>query len=115
MDSSKWSSIVDNLVSKPTWIMDGNYSGTLAIRLVPADTVIHLDYPAWLCVWRVRRRTMMGLSGNGGNELTPGCEERFDLAFLSFVFNYRKNIESVISLKWLNLRGNYSDSPHHQH
>ncbi|WP_421508216.1 hypothetical protein [Erwinia rhapontici] len=90
IDNSEWSDIVDNLVSKPTWIMDGNYSGTLAMRLVSADTVIHLDYPTWLCIWRVIRRTMIGWRGNRGNELAPGCEERFDLAFLVFVFNYRK-------------------------
>lgn len=90
MDSSKWSGIVGDLVSQPTWIMDGNYSGTLSMRLVSADTVIHLDYPTWLCIWRVICRTMMGLKGNRGNELASGCEERFDLAFLIFVFNYRK-------------------------
>lgn len=38
------------------WIMDGNYSRTLARRLERCDRVFFLDYPADLCLESVRAR-----------------------------------------------------------
>lgn len=89
-DSASWRKEMENLVSQPVWIMDGNYSGTLERRLESADTLIHLDYPTWLCVWRVLRRTLSGFGRNRQDELAPGCPERFDWSFLRFVIGYRK-------------------------
>ena len=40
----------------PSWIMDGNYSRTLARRLERCDRVFFLDYPADLCLESVRAR-----------------------------------------------------------
>ncbi|TCP77414.1 adenylate kinase family enzyme [Rhizobium sp. PP-CC-2G-626] len=89
-DSAAWRTTVEQLASKPAWIMDGNYSGTLETRLASADTLIHLDYPTWLCLWRVSRRTISGLGQNRNDQLAPGCPERFDWPFFRFVANYRK-------------------------
>lgn len=88
-DSASWQRTVETLASQPAWIMDGNYSGTLEQRLASADTLIHLDYPTWLCLWRVIRRTASGLGRNRHDQLAPGCPERFDWPFLRFVINYR--------------------------
>ncbi|MBA8878271.1 AAA family ATPase [Phyllobacterium myrsinacearum] len=89
-DSAAWHMTVEKLVAQPAWIMDGNYSGTLEPRLRSADTLIHLDYPTWLCVWRVIRRTARGWGHNRDNELAPECRERFDWQFLRFVIRYRR-------------------------
>lgn len=88
--SAAWRQKIEELASEPAWIMDGNYSGTLEQRLAFADTLVHLDYPTWLCVWRVIRRTLSGLGGNRNDELAPGCAERLDWSFLGFVIDYRK-------------------------
>ncbi len=39
--------------------MDGNYSGTLDVRLSVADTVIFLDFPRILCLARIIKRCFM--------------------------------------------------------
>jgi hypothetical protein len=46
------------LASPSRWIMDGDLSpyDALAVRLAMADTVLLLDFPLWLCLWRVLRR-----------------------------------------------------------
>ncbi|MCA3565172.1 MAG: adenylate kinase [Methylocystis sp.] len=89
-DSDSWQKTIEKLASQPEWIIDGNYSGTLQQRLSSADTLIHLDYPTALCVWRVVRRTIAGWGRNRGDQLAPGCPDRFDWPFLKFVINYRK-------------------------
>ena len=40
----------------PSWIMDGNYSRTLARRLACCDRVFFLDYPVEVCLESVRAR-----------------------------------------------------------
>lgn len=67
--------------------MDGNYSGTFDLRLPNADTIIYVDMPTWLCVWRVLWRTARQY-GQVRPGSAPGCSERFDLHFLHYVLAY---------------------------
>ncbi|MHC0064340.1 hypothetical protein ACWATR_15805 [Nostoc sp. UIC 10890] len=41
---TKWQSIIQDLTLRESWIMDGNYSGTLDIRLSVADTVFFVKF-----------------------------------------------------------------------
>jgi adenylate kinase family enzyme len=52
-----------------SWIIDGNYKETLALRLERADTVISLDTPWWLCA---TRSFLRGLRKPVG-EMPVGC------------------------------------------
>src|SRR4051812_43283485 len=56
----------------PRWIMDGNYSGTLAARLSRADTIVFLDMPTALCLWRVLCRTLRHI-GRTRDDMAKGC------------------------------------------
>ncbi|MEZ4883558.1 MAG: hypothetical protein R3E32_02385 [Chitinophagales bacterium] len=47
---SEWEQKVRQLMEGETWIMDGNYSSTLELRLTKADTVIFLDFPRIKCI-----------------------------------------------------------------
>ncbi|HBQ76415.1 MAG TPA: AAA family ATPase, partial [Exiguobacterium sp.] len=49
--------IQQTLISRDTWIIDGNYGGTLDLRIDAADTIIFLDLPRTLCLYRVLKRT----------------------------------------------------------
>lgn len=72
------------IVAADRWLIDGNYGGTLAERLERADTVIYLDYPIRLCLWRVIRR-IWTYRGRTRPDMTEGCPERFDLEFLIYL------------------------------
>src|SRR5688572_22342824 len=52
----EWRGIVARLIGEPRWVMDGNYGGTMDMRLAAADTVIFLDMPRVVCLWRVVKR-----------------------------------------------------------
>jgi adenylate kinase family enzyme len=82
-----WRSKVEELVGGDEWIMDGNYSGTLDLRIAACDTVILLDLPRALCVWRALKRVAT-YRGTNRPDLTEGCDERVDLTFLLWIWNY---------------------------
>ena len=73
--------------------MDGNYSSTLAARLSRADTVVFLDMPTALCLWRVLCRTLRHLMdiGRTRDDMAKGCLERSDWPFLKYVYSYRRD------------------------
>jgi adenylate kinase family enzyme len=69
----EWRATQRDLLSGDEWIVDGNYHATLDLRLGRADTVVFLDTPWSVCVWRafvrrVRRRPV-------GFRLPNGCDE----------------------------------------
>ena len=86
---SEWGERVEELLNQDSWIMDGNYSGTLDIRLEACDTVIFLDIARTVCLWRVLKRLLMYRRGNR-LDMAQGCEERFSLQFMIWIWNYPK-------------------------
>ncbi|HVF90708.1 MAG TPA: AAA family ATPase, partial [Blastocatellia bacterium] len=53
---AEWLKTVEELLKLDSWVMDGNYSGTLDVRLQACDTVIFLDISRLICLWRVLKR-----------------------------------------------------------
>ena len=76
------------LLETPTWVSDGNYTGHPTPRLERADTIIHLDYPRWLCISRVLKRIVTSF-GRVRKDSAPECPEKIDLEFLIYVWNFR--------------------------
>jgi adenylate kinase family enzyme len=82
---AEWVGVQEELFAADRWIADGNYSGTLDVRLARADTVIVLALPRTTCTVSVLRRTV----GNLGRPVqAAGCPERLDLSFLRWVWRY---------------------------
>ncbi len=80
----EWRTIQEGLVEGPRWVVDGNYGSTMDIRLAAADTVIFLDLPRALCLWRTLRRSFSPL-GKDRPDMASGCPERLDLEYLKFL------------------------------
>lgn len=86
---STWAQKVHELAERPQWIIDGNYGGSMDIRLAKADTIIFLQYPTWLCMSRVLKRTLRHW-GKTRPDMPEGCPERFDWQFLHYVLNFNR-------------------------
>ncbi len=84
----EWRSTLEHLLSEPSWIMDGNYGGSLERRIKSADTVIMLDVPRLTCLWRLLRRR---LSRTPRVDVSSGCPERLPLSFVAWVWGYPKH------------------------
>jgi adenylate kinase family enzyme len=87
LDRELWNAKVQELIARDEWIIDGNYGGTLPLRLTRADTVIDLELPAWLCVARLLRRIFGGW-GRVRADMAEGCPEQLDLAFLLYTVRF---------------------------
>lgn len=83
----EWKKKVEKLATQPSWIIDGNYGGTMDIRLKRADLIIYLDFPTPTCLWRILSRTFK-YRGTPRPDMPPGCPERFDLEFFHYVATY---------------------------
>jgi adenylate kinase family enzyme len=91
-----WAERIHALLARETWIMDGNYSNTLAQRVVAADTIVFLDVPRWQCFagvfgrwWKTRGRTR--------EDMAPGCAEQFpSLTFLRWIWRYQERSRPTI-------------------
>src|SRR5690348_1173305 len=53
-----WLGAVQTEVSRPHWIIDGNYKSTFDLRLPAADTILFLDYPTHLSLFRAFKRRL---------------------------------------------------------
>jgi len=84
---AQWHAQVEELVRREAWIMDGNYGGTLDIRLAACDAVVFLDIPRLVCLWRVLRRQLQH-GGQNRAELPAGCPERLSWEFVKWIWTY---------------------------
>lgn len=81
----QWREKQRELLSADRWIIDGNYSSTLDLRLGHADVVIVLDFPRWRCLLGVLRRWV---THYGRPVQAPGCPERVSFELLKWIWNY---------------------------
>jgi adenylate kinase family enzyme len=87
-DAAAWRARVEALVAGDAWIMDGNYGGTLAVRLPRAEAIVWLDLPRYVYFPRAAFRSLKGY-GRVRPDSAPGCPERFDMRFLlRWVWSY---------------------------
>jgi len=83
----EWKKTVETALKGDAWIIDGNYSGTMEMRLKSCDTVIFLDFPRVLCVYRILKRVAF-YHKSTRPDVAEGCDERFDWTFVKWVWNY---------------------------
>lgn len=74
---------IASVLSKPSWILDGNYASTMEMRMQACDTIIFLDYPTSLCLEGVRQRKGKPRSDMPWVEPMGDDEE-----FIRFIENY---------------------------
>lgn len=92
-----WRQTVERLTQGERWVMDGNYGGTLALRLDACDTAILMDMPPHVCLRRVLWRRWMH-RGVSRPDMAPGCPETIDPRFLWWIALYRwRNRPAVLA------------------
>lgn len=83
----EWHERVEKILREDRWIMDGNFSGTLDMRIAASDTVIFLETPRLVCIYRILKRVVLYRPGSRP-DMAEGCHERFNWEFLKWVWDY---------------------------
>ena len=85
-----WEEKNQQLIASDRWVIDGNYAGSLDIRLRRAQHLVLIDTPPWRCLTRVLRRYRRHRV-EGRPDVPDDCPERLpDLEFISYILSYRR-------------------------
>ena len=87
------------VLEKDEWIIDGNYSSTMELRMAACDTVIFLDYPLDVCLDGIKERR-----GKPRSDM-PWIETEEDAEFIEFIKSYDEQQKPKV----LELLEKYSD------
>lgn len=88
----------DALCDKDQWIIDGMNLRLLEYRVERADIIIFLDFPRYICFWRIFKR-MFQYYGKETPSSAEGCPEKVSwefLIFLKWVWNFKKKYPTTI-------------------
>jgi adenylate kinase family enzyme len=83
--------------------MDGNYGGTMNLRLRACDTVIFLDLPRLFCIFRALKRSFL-YRKTTFPDMAAGCRERITGEFIRWIWDYPKVRRTRILQKLDDLR-----------
>lgn len=83
-DPEEFKAAQEKIVKTDKWIIEGNYTATADIRLKEADTLIYIEVPLLVCLYRVLKRWVTNI-GRTRPDLGEGCPEKMDFAFLKFI------------------------------
>jgi len=81
---------LEDVLEGDKWIIDGNFSRTMPLRLRHCDTIIYLDYSKWQCLAGMTQRVLVNY-GKSRPDMGGNCPERFDPEFVKFIWNFNKN------------------------
>jgi len=90
---------LSTVIEKDEWIIDGNYSSTMELRMAAFDTVIFLDYPLEVCLDGIGERR-----GKPRSDM-PWIETEEDAEFIEFVKSYNEQQKPKV----MELLEKYSD------
>lgn len=85
----EWVKKQKQLILSYEWIIDGNYGGTMDIRLEKADTIICFKLSRPVCILSYFKRVITNM-GKVRPDMSEGCPEKFDFEFMKYIWNFPK-------------------------
>jgi adenylate kinase family enzyme len=82
VERSTFRARLESVLDEDVWIIDGNYSSTMELRLSACDTVFFLDYPVEVCLDGIKERL-----GKPRSDM-PWVETEEDAEFMEFIKGY---------------------------
>jgi adenylate kinase family enzyme len=104
LPKDEWQKTVEDLLKRDSWIMDGNFGGTMERRLAACDTAIFLDFPRTLCLYRVFRRWLAYRHTNRP-DMTEGCHEKLDWDMAHWVWTFPERAKPQIEARLKKVEG----------
>lgn len=88
----QWRRYVTKLVEDDRWVMDGNYTSTLDIRIPNSDLIIFLDYSVFSALFGVMKRRLQFWDTSKVREDMPiGWEEKINHHLIKKVLEFKRS------------------------
>lgn len=89
-DGAEQRRIIETIVRRERWVLDGANPSTLDIRLPHTDVVIWMRIPRVICLLGIARRVVR-YYGTVRPDMAEGCPEPLpNREFLSYIWNFEK-------------------------
>lgn len=98
----EWLRKQKKIIDNQQWIIDGNYEESIDLRLDACDTVIFLNFPRMVCLYRVYKRYFQ-YRGKTRSDINKGCPEKVSYKFIKWIWNYPKQSAPEIMKKLNNV------------
>ena len=79
--------ILQEIVREKQWIIEGTYLSSSELHLNAADTIIFLDIPPLLCLWRLTKRHRE-YYGRSRRDIPEGCTDKLMLLLILRVLTF---------------------------
>jgi len=89
MDMAEFIPKVNNVAAKASWIIDGNYTKSLELRMQRADSILFLEFSRAFCTVRITKRILKSY-GKVRPDLGEGCPEKFDIEVYKWLWGFYK-------------------------
>src|SRR5690625_4439060 len=96
------------IVEQDEWIIEGNYNRTYDIRAQHADTIIYLELPLLVCLYRVFKRWFSHI-GKTRPDMGEDCKEKLDYQFLKYIFTTYRRRKKQMRDRFQQIKGKSSD------
>jgi adenylate kinase family enzyme len=86
-DANEFREAVEAAVAADRWICEGNFIRASGLRFQRADTIIWLELPRLVCLWRAFVRAVTAF-GRTRADLAPDCPEKIDPEFYRYIWDW---------------------------
>jgi adenylate kinase family enzyme len=86
-DPDEFREAVEAVVEADRWICEGNFINASTLRFQRADTIIWMELPRLVCLWRAFLRAATAF-GRTRSDLAPDCPEKIDPEFYRYIWDW---------------------------
>jgi|694.fasta_scaffold23898_6 adenylate kinase family enzyme len=94
-DKQEFLDIQQSIVDTDSWIIDGNSIKSLEMRYAKADLVLCLNFPRWICLYRVLKRILF--PNTKINDRAEGCKDSLSWKLLEYMWTFDQRVEKPIA------------------
>lgn len=97
-DYNEFLQIQKNIVDSGCWIIDGNSTRSLEMRMKRADLVLYFNFPKIICYFRIFKRFLK--PNKSFDDRALGCKETVRFSLLKYMWGFEERVvEDIKTLK----------------
>ena len=95
-DKEEWRAWVDDIISKPSWVLDGNYVSSLPRRAARADMIVFINIPWTTALYRYIVRSIRR-TREGQGDIPSDASEAIRWRNVRAILRFSREILPIIS------------------